>query len=760
MKKQLTLLYAIATTTTFAQGGPKWGTTGNATTTGDFLGTTNNFPLDFKTNNALRMQLSNTGILNINNLAGTGNRLLQTDANGNLLPFVMGTASQVLYGNGTWGALPFIPANIWQGNAASAYYMGKVGIGTSTPSVALDVVGSAQISNTLKINSLSGTATRLLQTDAYGNLIALPQGTSTQVLYGNGVWGALPTPPVFTNTTSCITNAPLWSIGGNNFTAVGSLTQAAIGTCNNSEFVLKSHGNNRVWFKQDGTISFGSNLNSSFNNTEYRFHAGALRLSGDNSFGGPMIVFDGGSIYGDWGIEYQATQFAKPGLNFWKPYGSPNSSNYQLFLADDGMIGVGTANPQARLNVDAWDGNAFLIQANGNKKAISIFNKTAGKESFAVTADGKTIIGTIGQTDTTLTVNGFFKADNLLIKNNFVTNALKFGASNNAPSISVQTLSNGAQILSIGTIFSAFPHATTCIKPYTGVIANFNKRVIITNDTTTATSNVFDFNNDGQNGFIDYGYDISLHPLVIDTTGTLPPSTPIPALKINSACWGDVELAHGGGVTSAGRQFEVGYPTRNSNIVTNIKGNGANTIGLRITTSGYPDNVTSLPVNYNTQLFVNRNRTHALSVFNTLTNASGNELFTVFGDGKMQIVTNNIDAIVVKDFVTNKENFKVKNTGFVYAREINVMPTNITFPDYVFEKNYKLMPLNEVELFVNKNKHLPNIPTAKEVEANGINISELQVKQMEKIEELYLYIIELKKENEDLKQRMINVEEK
>ena len=73
------------------------------------------------------------------------------------------------------------------------------------------------------------------------------------------------------------------------------------------------------------------------------------------------------------------------------------------------------------------------------------------------------------------------------------------------------------------------------------------------------------------------------------------------------------------------------------------------------------------------------------------------------------------------------------------------------WPDYVFAKNYKLRPLSEVEEFINNNKHLPGIPSAKTLEANGLNLGEMQKLQMQKIEELTLYIIELKKEIENLK---------
>lgn len=72
------------------------------------------------------------------------------------------------------------------------------------------------------------------------------------------------------------------------------------------------------------------------------------------------------------------------------------------------------------------------------------------------------------------------------------------------------------------------------------------------------------------------------------------------------------------------------------------------------------------------------------------------------------------------------------------------------WPDYVFSRNYKLSSLDEVEGFIKKNNHLPGIPSAKEIETNGISVGEMQKMQMEKIEELTLYIIDLKKEIEKL----------
>jgi hypothetical protein len=125
-----------------------------------------------------------------------------------------------------------------------------------------------------------------------------------------------------------------------------------------------------------------------------------------------------------------------------------------------------------------------------------------------------------------------------------------------------------------------------------------------------------------------------------------------------------------------------------------------------------------------------------------------NSKLTVAGDLRIDCPTL-ADALVISD--GTNVNFKVKKTGIVYAREINVQLT--AFPDYVFASNYKLMPLEDLETFIEKNKHLPNIPPASVVEDEGGNLGELARLQMEKIEELTLYIIQLKKEIEDLKKR-------
>lgn len=95
----------------------------------------------------------------------------------------------------------------------------------------------------------------------------------------------------------------------------------------------------------------------------------------------------------------------------------------------------------------------------------------------------------------------------------------------------------------------------------------------------------------------------------------------------------------------------------------------------------------------------------------------------------------------------NPGNYKLAVNGIIRAKEIRV---NTGWADYVFEDDYQLKSLEEVEKYVKENKHLPNIPTAEELQRDGVNISELQTKMMAKIEELTLYLIEANKKISNL----------
>ena len=163
---------------------------------------------------------------------------------------------------------------------------------------------------------------------------------------------------------------------------------------------------------------------------------------------------------------------------------------------------------------------------------------------------------------------------------------------------------------------------------------------------------------------------------------------------------------------------------------------------------------------FSSELSVNvlPNTKYQLDIETTLVKQAGIHLFNFH---PLQITTNvygiqnvvmndNLIAYAVTKFSDNKDVFRVMGDGRVWATDVNVA-LSINFPDYVFESNYALMPLEELEKYITKYYHLPNIPTEKEVKEHGLSLGEMQAKQLEKIEEITLYLIELKKEIEVLK---------
>jgi hypothetical protein len=90
-------------------------------------------------------------------------------------------------------------------------------------------------------------------------------------------------------------------------------------------------------------------------------------------------------------------------------------------------------------------------------------------------------------------------------------------------------------------------------------------------------------------------------------------------------------------------------------------------------------------------------------------------------------------------------NGKIKATSFDVAGIINAREVNITITagaDFVFSPDYTLKPLSELESFVKENHHLPEIPSEKQMLEEGLSVNEMQIKLLQKIEELTLYVIE------------------
>jgi hypothetical protein len=81
--------------------------------------------------------------------------------------------------------------------------------------------------------------------------------------------------------------------------------------------------------------------------------------------------------------------------------------------------------------------------------------------------------------------------------------------------------------------------------------------------------------------------------------------------------------------------------------------------------------------------------------------------------------------------------------GKIHSKEVRV-DLSIPAPDYVFEENYSLTPLDEVKAYIAQYKHLPEVPSAREMEKEGVNVGGMEMILLKKIEEMTLYMIEMK----------------
>jgi hypothetical protein len=98
---------------------------------------------------------------------------------------------------------------------------------------------------------------------------------------------------------------------------------------------------------------------------------------------------------------------------------------------------------------------------------------------------------------------------------------------------------------------------------------------------------------------------------------------------------------------------------------------------------------------------------------------------------------------------------KLTVDGTILTKEIVVSTSSSNWADFVFEDDYSLMSLKDLEAYISANNHLPDVPSAEDVEESGVSLGEMDAILLQKIEELTLYIIKLEKDNEELRS-MIN----
>jgi hypothetical protein len=525
--------------------------------------------------------------------------------------------------------------------------------------------------------------------------------------------------------------------------------------------------------------------------------------------------------HGKWGIEYLNSNdptYGGHGLNFRKYegiFGAPSGSGASvLFLSNNDNIGVGTKNPQARLDI-AGSFQAQNAAINGNILITNTSNPTTGLQKSAVIFDmvnqgtyqnkwgiervnsrtegdglkfwkhtliGDSLFGMsssttvmffdnndnvgIGTSDPQekLDVNGSLKATNatfagtvtanqLNVENfNFTTDSLGIGTKTPQERLHVANgnilLAKNSTATSSGSMMfklnSSWEETWGIEYVNSSTTENglsfWNYRYIAPNkdgDTTRgAQKRSVLFLTNSRDGRIGMG---TTNPQAnLDVSGSFKAeSADISAISANTLTVQDATV---NGSLSANSLTVPSITTTtltagNATITDLLKASEAQIIGTLNARNVIIENIASA---------------------NTLNaqNANINEITSYTTGAGVAF------AIIKKSATLEEEVFKIYGNGTVNAKKINAEEINvsvnamISYPDYVFEDDYNLLPLNEVEQYIKENKRLPEIPSAKEAEENGIDLGSMQVKLLLKIEELTLYAIEQQKLIEDLQKQV------
>ncbi|MFQ6603190.1 hypothetical protein [Flavobacterium sp. C3NV] len=168
-------------------------------------------------------------------------------------------------------------------------------------------------------------------------------------------------------------------------------------------------------------------------------------------------------------------------------------------------------------------------------------------------------------------------------------------------------------------------------------------------------------------------------------------------------------------------------------------------------------------VNHSKILATSANSVYKVGVFSHSSWYGGGGLIGTESNHSLHFITNYIAkmSILTNGNVgigTINPTNKLDVNGTIHSKEVKVDMNG--WPDFVFKKEYNLPTLDEVEKHIAEKGHLENIPSEEEVLQNGINLGEMNAKLLQKIEEMTLYLIEMKKENESLKSNQVLLEKR
>ena len=135
-------------------------------------------------------------------------------------------------------------------------------------------------------------------------------------------------------------------------------------------------------------------------------------------------------------------------------------------------------------------------------------------------------------------------------------------------------------------------------------------------------------------------------------------------------------------------------------------------------------------------------------IFRSAMSGSVNNNIIFQNNAEAEIMRINMDGNVGIGTSTPSQKLEVDGT----VKATSFVSSASSFPDYVFDEDYQLLTLSKVDAFVKEHRHLPNMPSEKEVVENGLDMTAVVIKSVENIENIYLHLIQLNEKLEALEQ--------
>ncbi|MBI2722821.1 MAG: hypothetical protein HYX39_11665, partial [Bacteroidetes bacterium] len=390
------------------------------------------------------------------------------------------------------------------------------------------------------------------------------------------------------------------------------------------------------------------------------------------------------------------------------------------------------------------------------------------------------------------TFNGTLKALQGIALDNSGNNTLRLTQSSAPGSFPVISLGGPPG----GPSFGDDTNPVSCLKnlnvlPTNGFVGTNNFGLFASSNGLVSSNNNFAFltafvDRNNSNGYLDVG-------------GSFDGQSNNNGLYINTKCQRNTYINTTGGITTIGNSIfkkdyagftqavEIGTSTSNQTNPLGLTINGNLGFGLLYNVTAnftkpviYVQDPTTSVVNFklsangkaqfgpdaignaNAMVHVNVSSTEKpFEIYNTTT---AKPVFKIEANGQTVLNTNGLtgtsDVFVVtndpSNILSTNTNFKIKANGEVYSRYMKVSVNN--FPDYVFAKDYKLTPLKEVEAYYKLNNHLSDIPSATEVEKNGLDVAEINKALVKKVEELTIYAVEQNKRADEQEALLIELQ--